>query len=135
MLRIGAKKQLLLWKREKRFSPDLLKGLVLALGLHLMLLFGLRIASPPNPERFTPLALVAVEVDLGRPQTALLFPTQVTLSPIERIDPPQLLEIPQTQLVIEWPSFQRALTHEPDFSKIEKIEYELLKDLEEDDQS
>jgi len=134
MLRIGAKKEIFLWKRERGFSANLLKGLLLALGFHLMLYFGLRITSPPNPDAFSLIAPVAVEIDLGMPQVMVQLPPQITLSPIERIEPPQLLEMPAPQLVVEVPTFHKALTHEPDFSEIEKIKYEILEDLEKEEE-
>ncbi len=131
MLRIGVKKELLLWKREKSFSLDLFKGLILALGFHLLILFGLKISSPPNLETCALITPVSVEIDLSMP-LMLPPPTHITLSPIEQIKPPPLLEIPPTTLIVEAPISRKVRIHEPDFTEIEKIAYKFLDDLEEE---
>lgn len=129
MLRIGEKHKIFLWKRESIFSFDILKGLTLALGIHLVLFFGLRIASPPNCDSLSPISPVDVEIDLGTPQA--LSPTvPISFFPLEQIDTPRLLEMPETILVVESPSYRKAGIHEPDFSEIEKISYEFLEDLD-----
>ncbi len=133
MLRIDAKQDLFLWKREGPFSRDLFKGLTIAFSLHLLLLFGLHIASPTSSELLAPLTPVAVEIDLGVPEVRVLAPVQVALSPMERIEPPRGLEVPDPEISLLTQTFSKTTTHEPDFSEIEKIRYEFLDDLEEDD--
>ncbi len=131
MLRLGAKTELLIRKREPLISLNLLRGIALAFALHLLLLLGLRIASPPNADLFLPLTPVAVEVDLGLPQLHSPIATQVILSPIELVELPQYFEMPQPQLVSQLDCYPRV--GEPDFSEIEKIEYVFVEDLEEHD--
>ncbi len=133
MLRIGAKQELLLTRKERPLSPDLLKGLFIALAFHLLLFTGIKITSPSNPEICAIITPVAVEIDLGAPRVYLPLTPQITLSPIERVEPPQLLELPDTQLIVEVPTLHRPLIHDPNFSRVEKIPYQLLEEEEEDD--
>ncbi|MCH9628107.1 MAG: hypothetical protein S4CHLAM2_17600 [Chlamydiales bacterium] len=132
MLRISAKQNLFLSKREGPFSGDLFKGLAIAFSLHLLLLFGLHIASPTSLDLLTPLPPVAVEIDLGTPEVRVLAPVQVTLSIMEQAAPPKWLEVPAPALSLVTQNFSQTTTHEADFSEIEKIKYEFLDDLEED---
>ncbi len=132
MLRISAKQNLFLSKREGLFSGDLFKGLAIAFSLHLLLLFGLHIASPTSLDLLTPLTPVAVEIDLGIPEVRVLAPVQVVHSPMERIEPPEWLEVPEPKLSLVTQRDSKTVIHEPDFSEIEKIGYQFLDDLEED---
>ncbi len=132
MLRIGIKRELLLWKRESSFSIDFWKGLALALVFHSVLFFGLRITHSPNPDALSPLSPFAVEIDLGMPKP-LPLPAQAASFPIAQIETPQLLDMPETRLAIEFPEWRQMQIEEPDFSEIEKISYMLLEDLEEED--
>ncbi|MCC5832656.1 MAG: hypothetical protein JJU12_06400 [Chlamydiales bacterium] len=132
MLRIGAKRELFYRKRERGFSFDALKGIALSLIVHLALFFGLRITSPPNFDALLPLSPVAVEVDLGTPRT-LRPPAQIVFSPIEQIEPPRLLDMPEITLSVELlPLYHYTRIPEPDFSEIEKIPYKYLENLEDD---
>lgn len=130
MLRIDAKKELFLRKPDSGFTIDLWIGLAIALGLHLVLFSLFRITSPPNIENFAPITPVAVEVDLGKPLVSS-NPVRITISPMECLEPPSLLEIPKPQFIMEFPFLEQKLL-EPDFSEIEKIEYNLLVGLEDD---
>jgi len=110
-------------EKEKWFSSDLLRGLAMAISFHIALFLCFRIASSSNLDTIAPLSPVAVEVDLGAPPALSPSSFPIAISPIEKIDPPQLPDLPS-------PSFSNAgissLDYslvEPDFSQIEKIEY------------
>ena len=124
MLRIGEKKELILWKREGLFSKNLAKGFLIALSVHLILLWGLKITSRPNPDAFPPLAPVAVEVDYQKPVDAP--PPPPALSPIQWTEAPKQLEIPIESAEKTHFFFHGLQKVRPDFSEIEKIEYEIL---------
>jgi hypothetical protein len=132
MLRIGIQKNLILSRRKNIFTIDIFKGLCLALIFHLALFFGLKITSPPNPDAAPLLTPVAVEIDIGPPLSIPLI-AQTALLPIDQMAQPKLLELPNTMHVRENSPYQKFKIEQPDFSSIEKIIYEYLQGLEEDD--
>ena len=133
MLRITQTIELDFRQKESRFSRDFWKGLGLAAALHLSLFIAFRVVTPPNLDRFKPIAPVSVEIDLGAKEVVSLPPAQIIYSPIEALEPPQHLHIPEFTLQSDLFTLNKLQRNEPDFSEIEKIEYTLIEDEEIDD--
>jgi len=121
-----------LTRRRKFFSPELKKGLAIALAFHLALLGTFRIAKITSSDSLLPLLPISVEIDLGKP-LPLILPSPLSSSPIEHVEPPQLLDLPHTVLHAPPSSFYELTFHEPDFSEIEYIPYEPYEDEDDDD--
>lgn len=119
-------------KKSNLFSKTFWIGFSLAALLHGILFSVLRIVEPEDPNMLKILKPIAVEVDLGTPQAYAPL-AQMILSPIERFEPPQLLDLSTSMVELEREPFFHA-SPEPDFSELEKFEYQSPFDFEEEDE-
>ncbi|NGX61430.1 MAG: hypothetical protein K940chlam9_00915 [Chlamydiae bacterium] len=129
MLRITADHALTMRKKERALSFDLVVGFGLALVFHLVLAVGLKIAHVHDPNEYPILTPVRVEVELAmtHPHAA---PIEVMV-PVDLFSEPKFPEIPPPDIpVVTTTTFYEA---RPNFERIEKIEYQLLPDFEEEE--
>lgn len=124
--------KLSLRKKSNLFSRTFWMGFVLAALLHGILLSVLRIAEPEDPNMLKILKPIAVEVDLGTPEAYAPL-AQMIFSPLERIEPPQLLHLSTSMVELERGPLFHSSSPEPDFSELEKFEYQSPFDFEEEE--
>jgi hypothetical protein len=137
MLRITQTIELSLRKNDSRLSRDFLKGLALALSLHLLLLLVFRIVSLPNLDTIHPLPPIAVEIDLGADEVVVLPVVAANQLFLEPLESPRSFDnfhgILPLQLKQEPFCAHKIVIDIPDFSEIEKIDYFPLPNTQEED--
>lgn len=121
MLRITETIELKLRKHDSRFSLELLKGLALALLIHLVLFAAFRIAPLPNLDIVKPLTPIAVETELPLDSVEIL-PVNSRHPSLEILEPPHygLTVAPVTDKIYR---VKQMGIKEPNFSEIESMNY------------
>ncbi|MCH9610724.1 MAG: hypothetical protein S4CHLAM81_05570 [Chlamydiales bacterium] len=119
-IRIGRGYLLHLPKKERRVSTHLIKGVLLAVGFHLLFALVFHVVSPKASDEHLLLRPSTVEVDLGRRQLAKLAP-----APIKNDKVPSLSDVtPGAICSIE--TYCDYNCSAPDFSEIERLDYKPL---------
>lgn len=121
MLRITEKIELKLRKHDSRLSVELLKGLVLALLIHLVLFAAFRIAPLPNLDVVKPLTPIAVETELPS-DTVEILPVNSRHPSLEILEPPHY-SLPTAPMNDKIYRVKQIAIKEPDFSEIESVTY------------
>ncbi|HEY4832946.1 MAG TPA: hypothetical protein VIH61_10355 [Waddliaceae bacterium] len=112
-------------QRDSLFSYTFWKGFGIAFCLHLSLFIVFRIASLPNLDIHELLPPVTVETDLSSTEIRVLPTTQFLYFPMEVQDPPYLDSYePYLQVKKDLYPLKKITIPEPDFSELEKIDYE-----------
>lgn len=134
MLKLTETVDLVFRKEASRFSLDFWKSFSLAIVIHLLLLTVLRITTPPNLDRLKPLSPISVEIDLGSNESSEPENSEIVLSPIESLDPPQLLEMPMATPTLPSFTLHEVFNETPDFFEVEKIDYQILSTFKEEEE-
>ncbi|MCP5469756.1 MAG: hypothetical protein H7A36_04550 [Chlamydiales bacterium] len=120
MLRVKREKEdvrFLLVRKERRFSPNLLKGFGIALVFHVLFLVVFRVVSPTPTFDGEPRTPSSVVIDLGTTQPIKEAPSFVQL------ETPTLYQVTLPGVICSLESDHEFLCYEPDFSEIEAFEY------------
>lgn len=119
LTRVKEEVHLHLFKKERRFSRNLIKGFGIALAFHFSFFFLFRVVSPKPPDNLSILLPSSVEIDLGLPIARNHAPPT---APFEMIQAPSLYEMaPGAICSIE--SYSEFSCSLPDFSEVEKFDY------------
>ena len=116
--RVKDEVQLHLVKKEQ--TPYFLQGLGLALAFHLLFIFIFHVVSPAPPEESILLTPSSVEIDLGQKRITQTPPPS---PPFEKAHAPALYELAPS-VVCGIDSYTEFSCSQPDFSEVEKMEYE-----------
>lgn len=119
LTRVKEEVHLHLFEKERRFSPNLMKGFGLALLFHAAFFFIFRVVSPEPPLSIDLLLPSSVEIDLGLPISSTSAPPSRSF---EMTRAPTLYEMaPGAICAIE--KYSEFSWKEPDFSEIEAFDF------------
>jgi len=125
MLRITPNRSLEFRAKKSRLSPELWKGLAIALAFHLLFFTCFRIVKSYSSAEAPLLSPVAVEIDLGTPEICADKEPWLTLSPLGD-ECPSFPSLPHDPSL----SFKEFALLEPDFTPVEMIPYQIEEEEE-----
>lgn len=121
-LKNASKKEVIISFRKKHplLSQDLSKGLLIAIGFHMLLFATFRVVTAQNLSETSLLLPVSVEVDLGRSAVSLGRPSKIGMAPLDLPPAPLLPDLPPCPIV---PYDGDISLNEADFLPLEKLPY------------
>ncbi len=114
--------KLILRPKKQKFTPELKKGIAIALCLHLaFLIFFKAIIHENLDERFPLLSPTQIEIDLGLPLNT--SSSSIVLAPHIPERSPPIPPLPEIETLSFYPEL---ILQEPDFSELESLAYQPL---------
>lgn len=125
MLHITRNIEIRLREKISGLQSNFIKGLTIALALHLILFLFIRIVSLPNLDAPSALLPISVEIDLGDTEVAFAPVTSTNPFPIT-VREHQFHTMPTCSPEKKPFCPYKPYSEYPDFSKVEYIPYQLL---------
>ena len=126
----GQNTEIVFRHREKRFSPDFLRGLAVAILFHIFLFATLRITSPSPPQELL-LPYTAAVAEIGTRAVVQVTCPEFFMVSFEESFPRMIPEQFPDPIYLSVNDLQKkGLEIEPDFSLLEKVSYIPFKEEE-----